>query len=84
MDSLDLAAAAKSFSVYPEGAATVHGRREGSHRQREGIQKGRSPYFQHDFQTKPRRLSTYAVDIRSTTTGSITTRLTIISKQSTF
>jgi len=50
MDSAsDLDTAAKGLGVYPEGAATVRGRREGSHRKREGIRKGRSPDFQHDF-----------------------------------
>ena len=50
MDSAsDLDAAAKGLGLYPEGAATVRGRREGSHRKREGVRKGRSPYLQHDF-----------------------------------
>jgi len=50
MDSAsDLDTTAKGLGVYPEGAATVRGRREGSNRKREGVQKGRSPDFQHDF-----------------------------------
>jgi len=50
MDSaFDLDAAAEGLSVYPEGATTVRVRREGSHRKREGVQTGKSPYVQHDF-----------------------------------